>query len=219
MGPVDGALGPVKGLRRRERVVAELTIHPVEFVVDNLVAAIPGANSTNTDRESIQNEYVDEGDGVNDTFTLENTNVLAGTYRVYIGTTAAVPVLQVEGAGNDYTIVLATGVITFTAGSIPAVGEHVIVDYQYDGGAGASDASITGGLIEAGDYLTSIALLGTCVGRTNPVVCILSNPLVVTPFELELASPDEAVLELTFQAHFDPAAMGTEPWEIRYPTA
>lgn len=61
------------------------------------------------------------------TVTLANTNVLANTYRVYLN-----GVRQLEGGGNDYTIVTSTGVITFasTLKNNPGQLDVVIVDYQ-----------------------------------------------------------------------------------------
>ena len=59
--------------------------------------------------------------------TLANTNVKANSFRVYLN-----GVRQLEGAGNDFTIVLSTGVITFasTLKNNPGQLDVVIVDYQ-----------------------------------------------------------------------------------------
>jgi len=61
---------------------------------------------------------------------LSNLPVISGTERVYLN-----GVRQREGAGNDYTIVLATGVITFTFNLTnpgpAAAADVVMVDYEY----------------------------------------------------------------------------------------
>ena len=61
------------------------------------------------------------------TVTLANTNVVAGSYRVYLN-----GMRQLEGGGNDFTIVTATGVITFasTLKNNPGQLDVVIVDYH-----------------------------------------------------------------------------------------
>lgn len=61
---------------------------------------------------------------------LSNLPVISNTERVYLN-----GVRQREGAGNDYTIVLATGIVTFTFNLIapgPAsANDVVVVDYEY----------------------------------------------------------------------------------------
>ena len=71
---------------------------------DALLTATPGTE--------VEAEYVGTGDGVEDEFTLANTPLLAGTLHLYVDN-----VLRVEGATADYTVVLATSVCTFTAGT------------------------------------------------------------------------------------------------------
>ena len=44
--PVDGAKGPVKGLRRKTSVVARISAKFIEFTTDLLKTALPGAEST-----------------------------------------------------------------------------------------------------------------------------------------------------------------------------
>lgn len=61
------------------------------------------------------------------TVTLANTNVVAGSLRVYLN-----GLRQLEGAGNDYTVVLATGVITFSSNlkNNPGQTDVVLADYR-----------------------------------------------------------------------------------------
>jgi hypothetical protein len=73
--------------------------------------------------------------------------------------------------------------------------------------------------IATADYLTNIAIVGEVNGATNAFVGILSNPIADGNFELSFADKDESVLAVTFTAHFDPAALATEPWEIRWPAS
>ena len=71
--------------------------------------------------------------------------------------------------------------------------------------------------IELADYLTNVAFVGEVSGSANPVICILKNPIVDGNFELSASDKDESVIAVTFKAHFDPASMDAEPWEIQYP--
>ena len=61
--------------------------------------------------------------GSNPTFTLAHTP-LSGSECIFVN-----GVLKNAGAGNDYTISSAT--ITFLTGSIPQVGDVILVNYQY----------------------------------------------------------------------------------------
>lgn len=60
-----------------------------------------------------------------ETATLAHTNVVAGSERVYLN-----GVRQIRGASYDYTIVDATGVITFTSPGL-STNDVVTVDYRY----------------------------------------------------------------------------------------
>lgn len=92
-----------------------------------------------------ESEYVGMGTGVLDTFTLDHTPVLAGTLRLRVA-----GVLQTEGATEDYTIVLATGEITFTAGSIPALNAPVTGSYYHGTDPiGADDTTLASLLLAA----------------------------------------------------------------------
>jgi hypothetical protein len=67
------------------------------------------------------------------------------------------------------------------------------------------------------DYKQNIALVGEISGTTQPFVGILKNVICDSGFELGATDNEEGVLALTFKAHFDPANMDEEPWEIRMP--
>lgn len=71
--------------------------------------------------------------------------------------------------------------------------------------------------IATSDYNTSVAIIGEVTGSLKPIVIILKNVLVDGNFEIGFTDNDESVIPLQFTAHFDPAAMDTEPWVIRYP--
>ena len=66
-------------------------------------------------------------------------------------------------------------------------------------------------------YRSTIALIGEIAGTGEPIVCILSNVIGTKGMSLALAENDEATLQMVFTAHFDPATMDAEPWEIRNP--
>lgn len=71
--------------------------------------------------------------------------------------------------------------------------------------------------IALSDYLSSIAILGEVMGSTVPIIIILKNCLCDGNFELSFSDGEESVLPVQFTAHFDPTAMDTEPYTIRYP--
>lgn len=92
-----------------------------------------------------ESEYVDLGDGVTAVYTLDNTPVLSGTLRLRV-----TGVLQTEGAAADYTIVLATGTITFNAGSIPILNAPITATYHYGADpVGADDTTLASLLLAA----------------------------------------------------------------------
>jgi len=67
------------------------------------------------------------------------------------------------------------------------------------------------------DYLVNVAILGTVSGSANPAIFLITLPIGAGNLTLGLTWGDEAVQELTFEASYDPAALDTEPWEIRWP--
>ena len=71
--------------------------------------------------------------------------------------------------------------------------------------------------IIAADYIKNIALVGTISGADEPIIILLKNALQDENFEIGTENRGESVVSLQFTGHFDPANMGAEPWEIRYP--
>ena len=69
------------------------------------------------------------------------------------------------------------------------------------------------------DYITNIALLATISGSAEPVICIVKNALANGEISLKLDNKSEAVLSITFNGHFDPAALTDYPFEWRFPTS
>jgi len=67
------------------------------------------------------------------------------------------------------------------------------------------------------DYIKNVALVGDVIGASNPFIGIIKNALAVENMELTTEPREEGVLEVTFEAHFDPEALEEEPWEIRMP--
>ena len=67
------------------------------------------------------------------------------------------------------------------------------------------------------DYLKNIALVGTISGSDEPIIIIVKDALQDENFEIGTENRGESVVSLQFTGHFDPANMGEEPWEIRYP--
>lgn len=67
------------------------------------------------------------------------------------------------------------------------------------------------------DYIKNVALVGTIMNTDEPIVCIIKNALATSNFTLDTTDKEENGLEVTFTAHFDPANLDEEPWEILYP--
>lgn len=88
---------------------------------------------------------------------------------------------------------------------------------NYPSATPTHDSIVSVGKIADSDYLTNIALVATVSGSTTPVVILLSNALADGGFEIALEDKNEAVIEIQFSAHYDPATLTTVPYEIRYP--
>lgn len=67
------------------------------------------------------------------------------------------------------------------------------------------------------DYIKNIALVGKIKGSEQPAVFMIENGLQDENIELGTEDREEAVLEVTFTGHFDPANMDEEPWKILFP--
>ena len=72
--------------------------------------------------------------------------------------------------------------------------------------------------IAVGDYLDNVALVAEVSGTTNPIIIIIENALADNDLSVAFNDKDEGVLEIQFSAHYDPDALTTVPYEIRYPT-
>ena len=84
--------------------------------------------------------------------------------------------------------------------------------------AAASWDTITRALeLATGDYFTNIAIVGEVAGTTNPVVCIVKNPLSNGELSMTFADKEETALPVTWNGHFTTSDLDTEPWEILYP--
>ena len=119
--PVDGALGDVKGMKRRETVRPTVSVNALEITLDNL--------------------------------------------------------------------------------------EHFIAGSEENAGV------ITGGEIELSDYIDEINIVGERSDGST-VTIKLTDCLAEGDWSLAQNDRDEAVINVTFVAHFDPADMDTEPWSI-----
>jgi len=91
----------------------------------------------------VTGEAVGTGDGTTADFNLDHIPIVDGSETIYVDGVA-----QTEGVGNDYTIVPATGVITFEATAIPELGVVITADYKQAEEVGSTDAlgAFTGAL-------------------------------------------------------------------------
>ena len=83
----------------------------------------------------------------------------------------------------------------------------------------ATNTVITGGELEDADYIGNITYLGTISGSAEPVRITLKNVLVQGDWSVSSEHQNEAVLPVTFAAHFDLDDLDEdgnfkEPWEI-----
>lgn len=67
------------------------------------------------------------------------------------------------------------------------------------------------------DYFTNVAVVGE-LSNGDSVIVILYNALQDDTVTLAQEDRGEATLPVQFTAHFDPAEMNVEPWEIRFIT-
>lgn len=68
------------------------------------------------------------------------------------------------------------------------------------------------------DYATNIALVATVSGGVQGCVLVLKNALSRGPWNITTEDRNEGVLgPVVFQAHYDPAAPATCPFEVRWP--
>jgi len=78
--PADGSLGPTKGLRRREEIVAQITVNLLEVTLDNFRRAIAGANvdMSDPDQAVITGGEIQDGDYISNVAivgTLNGTDI------------------------------------------------------------------------------------------------------------------------------------------------
>ena len=72
--------------------------------------------------------------------------------------------------------------------------------------------------ISAGDYLKNLTLVLAKNGTDELFAIKLLNPLCTNGLDFTGAEDDETVIAAEFLAHFDPAALDIEPWEIFNPS-
>ena len=149
--------------------------------------------------------------GTDATITIDSASASTTADIIWIDT------LEFVEYTGDYSIVNATGVITFILEDVPTTAEIVTVSYTYETGGVALHDTIIGGEITDAMYIDNVALIGNISGKTQAVICMITNALADAGFSLSTAPRDEAVPSIVFTGHYDPANPDTEPWEIRYP--
>ncbi len=73
--------------------------------------------------------------------------------------------------------------------------------------------------IVAGDYYANIALVAEVGTETAPAILRLKNAMAMGEWDITTNDNDEGELTVTFEAHFDPAALDTIPYDILWPVA
>lgn len=59
------------------------------------------------------------------------------------------------------------------------------------------------GRIEDSDYLTNVGIVGDYSGSNEPIIIILDNALSIEGLDMAMEDDDEAVIEITWEAHAD----------------
>jgi len=78
----DGLKGSVKGMKRVTEVNPQITANLIELTVENLIAAIAGANQAQ--QTIVKSEYVGVGDNSEKEFTLDHKPVLENSEKIYL---------------------------------------------------------------------------------------------------------------------------------------
>jgi len=230
---VDGAPGPVKGLRRVERIAPVLRTNLVEFGHENLKRALPGMYSELVDEDAQAATYdIDLTGSDADTFKLKDSKLGTSTWELNGESTAAEIKQALDalyGPGVVASVELRNAVatelvITFemSAGQ-PGLkvdsddddGASIVGDEEFN--AGEAYHKLTQGEVTLDHYVENVALVGTVTGRGTPVVIILYNVLGSGELSLNFTPRDEVVSEVVFQGHYDVNQLDLVPFEIRWP--
>lgn len=59
------------------------------------------------------------------------------------------------------------------------------------------------GAIEDSDYLKNVAIVGEYSGSSEPIIIMLDNALSIEGLDMAMEDDDEAVIEITWEAHAD----------------
>lgn len=68
------------------------------------------------------------------------------------------------------------------------------------------------------DYLKNIAIVASVSGSKKPVIITIHNVLSDGEFSIGLVDTEEAVVAVTFSAHYDPFDMDVPIYDIVFPT-
>jgi len=216
----DGIMGKLEGTRVLVGCEPRLTVRVAETTVLNIQKALGPTDSVGAGAlVKLEVDYLGEGNGVLTDFNT-HADLVAGSYKVWVETAPGVPVLQVEGGAGDYTMVLATGVITFNPGSIPAVGDMVLATYTYDAGGAATHYVITPRQYTAADYLDNLALVVPYTGdagATHAWVVVIHKAVSDGSWTLSTRDNEDGLIEVTFDGFFPKATPTHMPFDIWHP--
>jgi len=207
----DGSKGKVKGFRRIESVDAVLKVNLLEVTAENLRRAL-AVDSYSSGSTAVEAEAVGDGDGETTEFDLDHSPVVENSETIYI-----------EGVeqtrGTDYTMDYDNGQIQFA--SAPGLGASYSITADYTYVSGTDGYVLVGEEVPDNAYCDNVVLVLEHTGftmTTDPLMVKLTNVLVDAGLNLNLASGEEMVTEVTFSAHYATADLATEPWQITYPS-
>ena len=178
--------------------------------------------------QTVERFLIDEG-AVYKNYGTENEELLGAT-RGGNSWTIEQDVREIEMAGAPGPVKggrriiesraqLQVSLLELTADNLAmALAGSELEDHTADGETDPTHDSITRKRrLQASDYLENIALVGEVSGRSTPAVFLVKNALADDELEIEMEDREEAEIEITFTAHFDPDNMEEEPWEVRWP--
>jgi hypothetical protein len=182
----------------------------LEVTAENLRRAL-AVDSYSSGSTLVEDEAVGDGDGETTEFDLDHSPVVENSETI-----------SIEGVeqtrGTDYTMDYDNGEIQFASAPGSGSDYSITATYKYVSG----DAVLVGEEVPDNAYCDNVVLVLEHTGftmTTDPLMIKLTNVLVDAGLNLNLASGEELVTEITFSGHYANDDLDTEPWQITYPSS
>ena len=213
--PIDGVPGKLEGSGILTKCEPKLTVNLAEATLANIQRAMGGVTTTGAGAiTEIKLDVIGIGTvGGLAFFTAHADLVESPTIAVE---PAAGGVAVVKTRGVHYTEVLATGVITFTAGNIPAENDRILAAYKYDAGGPADYDLMVPRSPVAGDHISNLAMVVPISGSAIDagMVIVLRSALSNGGWKLATKDSETGVLQVTFEGYFKGATPTLMPYSV-----